>query len=106
MNKRLRQLRKALGMNQEEMAAVLGIGQSTYSQFETGTYAIRPLYIDVLKGKYNVNPDWLTTGEGDMFIKSSKDEEFFAAFESLTDETKDLLIKLILKLQKADRADE
>lgn len=102
MNARLKKLRKSLGLNQEEMAAALGVGQSTYSQFETGAKPIRSVYVEVLRSMYNANPDWLYTGEGDMFIKSSRDEEFLAAYEGLTEESKKLIFDLIMKLKQAD----
>lgn len=102
MNERLKHARKALGLSQIEMAKALGIGQSTYCQFETGVRPLQARYINSLQSMYNVNPEWLKTGEGDMFIKSSKDEEFFAAYESLTDDSKKLIYEMIMKLKKAD----
>ena len=102
MNERLKQLRKALGMNQQEMAESLGIAQPTYSQLEKKVHAVSAKYVELLRLKHGINPEWLTTGEGDMFIKSSKDEEFFAAYEGLSDESKKLVFDMIMKLKKAD----
>lgn len=100
MNERLKRVRKALGLSQVQMAAALGIGQSTYCQFETGVRSLQTRYLNAMKVMYGVNPEWILTGEGDMFIKSSRDEEFFAVFESLTDESKDTIYKLMLQLKK------
>lgn len=102
MKDRLKKIRKALGFNQTEMASELGVAQGTYSQYERGDRVFQPRYIETLKLKFNVNPKWLETGEGDMFVKTTQDEEFMAVYNSLSEESKKMIVDLIKKIKKSE----
>ena len=102
MNTRLKQLRAALGLNQTEMAQELGITQPTYCQFETGTRPFQVCYVKTLVGQFGVNEEWLMTGRGEMFVKSNQVDDFLEAYNSLTDESKELIYQLILRIKKGE----
>jgi transcriptional regulator with XRE-family HTH domain len=72
MNKRLKEVRKALKINQSAFASKLGMAQSGYSQIETGENALTEQNIKLICFVYRVNETWLRTGEGDMFVSESK----------------------------------
>lgn len=62
---RLKSFRETLNMNQSEMAACMGIEQSTYSKYEKNDKL--PEYaIIILESKFNFNRAWFSSGEGSM----------------------------------------
>jgi len=56
--------KKYIANNSIEAAKILGTSQATLSQIENGNALIRPELIDKLVTDYNMNRDWLPTGEG------------------------------------------
>lgn len=71
MKGRIRQLRKALDLNQTEFGERIGIKQTTVAGYERG--AREPLDSVILSicREFNVNEDWLRTGAGgdeNMFV--------------------------------------
>lgn len=81
INDRIRELRKALGMTQEEFAKILCIKGSAMSRLENGDYGVTERNIHLLLSwpERNINEKWLRTGEGEMFEELS-DDELIAAF--------------------------
>lgn len=71
MNKRIKQLRQALGYTQQEFADHLGIKRNTVSQYEIGRNKPIDSIINFICKEFNVNSDWLINGNGDMFLDSS-----------------------------------
>lgn len=63
----LRYIRKELGITQDELARRLGVGKSAVSMIETGKASLSERNKYLLVQEFNVNPDWLRTGKGDMF---------------------------------------
>lgn len=67
MNERIKQLRQALGLSGEKFGEKIGLKRSSISQLETGTNRITEQVIQSICLAYNVNENWLRTGDGDMF---------------------------------------
>jgi len=86
MNERLKELRKELGFkNQQEFADALNIKRGTIANYEIGRNEPIDAVITLICSKFNVNEEWLRTGEGEMFIElSRKDKILKWATESLT----------------------
>lgn len=74
MNERIRQLRTMLKMSQEEFGKLLGITKSGVSDIESGRRKVTNQHL-IMLSRHGVNEDWLRTGEGEMFIEMSRDEE-------------------------------
>jgi len=70
MNERIKELRKTLGLTLEKFGERLGIKKNTVSQIENGINSITDQMFLAICREYNVNPDWLRTGEGEMFPES------------------------------------
>ncbi len=68
MNTRLKQLRKTLNMNQKDFGASIGLSQNQIAQMESGTRNLTTRNADIICKTHNVNPEWLYTGEGNMFM--------------------------------------
>ena len=67
MNDRIKLIRKALGMTQEQLAQHLGIGKAALSMIETGRAGVSARNRHILVQELNVNPEWLDGGKGQMF---------------------------------------
>lgn len=72
MEERLKQLRKVLGgdkaLSQSKFAKMLGLSQSTIGDIESGRAKLTPRNFSIICEKFNVNPDWLEKGVGEMFM--------------------------------------
>ena len=67
MGERVKLIRKALGMTQEQLAQRLGVGKTALSMIETGKARLSSRNRNLLVQELNVNPDWIDTGKGEMF---------------------------------------
>ena len=67
MESRVKFIRKHLGMTQEQLAQRLGIGKTALSMIETGRAGLSTRNKNILVQEFNVNPDWIDEGCGEMF---------------------------------------
>ena len=74
---RIKQIRIAAGLSQVSMAQKIGVGQSTLAQMETGRRTVAERYIIFLASAFNVNPDWIKTGQGSMYkpVRTTANEQ-------------------------------
>lgn len=70
MKDRIKKIRKALGLSGEKFGENIGLKRSSISQLETGTNNPTDQVIKSICLAYNVNEDWLRTGNGEMFIET------------------------------------
>ncbi len=71
MNKRLKDLREALHLTQQEFADKLKIKRGTIANYEIGRNIPIDAVISLICREFNVNEDWLRNGTGgsdNMFI--------------------------------------
>lgn len=92
MKDRIKEIRKTLGLSGEKFGQNIGLKRSSISQLETGTNKPTDQVIKSICLAYNVNEDWLRTGEGDMFIET---KESFLESVSKQFNLEDLDIKII-----------
>lgn len=105
MNKRLKELRKTLGLTQQQFASDIGLGKSSIGNIENGVINLTDRNISVICSKYNVNEQWLRTGEGEKFAELNVDEEITFMLGALLSENcsqKKEFIKLMLSLDNED----
>ena len=97
MNERLKELRKALGFkNQQEFADALKIKRGTIANYEIGRNEPIDAVVTLICSKFNVNEEWLRTGEGEMFIELTRKDKIMAwAAESLTTVTDDFRSRFV-----------
>lgn len=104
MNERLREFRLSKGLSQEEMGKLLGISKSGVSDIEAGRRKVTEQHIIMLKNSksFNINEEWLRTGNGSMELELTKEEEIaeFTAnlFLDQTDSFRKRLIAALAKL--------
>ena len=67
MQNRIKQVRKALNLNQAEFGERIGVKQSTVTAYECGNRTPLDAVSAMICKTFNVNETWLRTGEGEMF---------------------------------------
>ena len=61
-------------MTQQKFADAIGVKQNTVAQYEMGRNTPIDSVLNLICREYNVNPKWLRTGEGEMFLPEPKNE--------------------------------
>jgi len=75
--KRLKKIRNALHLTQEQFGAVLGISKQFYSNIETDRCVLNNEKLVLLYKDYNVNINFLLGGAGNLFNdKNEIDDDF------------------------------
>lgn len=99
MNKRIKELRKALKLSQKGFAAKIGLKQNTVSYLETPGSKITEKNIKIICSQFSVNEHWLRTGEGEMFLENrKKQQDLLEIFNKLCPPLQDYLIKVANEL--------
>lgn len=83
MDKRLKELRKQLGLTQQEFAERLGIKRNAVTNYEVGRNEPADMVISLICREFNVSERWLRTGEGEPFVKKSRSDEIFEYVERI-----------------------
>ena len=75
INERFKELRKACKKNQTDFGKILGLSVSGVSDIEVGRRSVTDKHLIMLSNwdEYNVNIDWLRTGNGEMFLPNETD---------------------------------
>ena len=105
VNERIKQLRKRLKLTQTEFGEQIGVKGNTITGYEKGIRNPTDAIILSICREFNVDEEWLRTGEGEMFVIQSNEEEI-AAFlgDVLSEEGETYKKQLILAL--ANLSDE
>lgn len=95
MNNRIKEIRKALNLHQKDFGAKIGLKSNSISDIENGKCIVTERTILNVCSQFNVNENWLRTGEGEMFNINNKNyDEFFNYFSHLAEPLQDFLIKV------------
>lgn len=100
MNERLKILRKQLGFTQAEMAENMNLSQTHISALENGSKGITDRLVDDICRIFNVNEEWLRTGNGDMLLEQTIDEEFAKILVEATVKGNDSIKELMIMANK------
>ena len=79
INERIKALRGTLVMKQVDFANKISRTQAVFSKYESGAIAITDRTIADICREFNVNEQWLRTGEGPMFKQQSDIDNQLAA---------------------------
>lgn len=89
MDKRLKKLRKSLNLTQQEFSNRIGIKRNNIACYETGKNTPSDAAISLICREFNVNENWLRTGEGEMFLASNRTSEIAKLTNQLLTEESD-----------------
>lgn len=81
---RIKEIRKELGLSQPEFGELIGIKAPQVSLIESGKHDLSEKTKLRIIEKYHVNPEWLDTGEGEMFRPFSESDEIIRFARSVT----------------------
>ena len=99
MNERIKELRKTLNLTQQAFADRIGTSRNNVAGYEIGSRSPSEAIISLICREFNVNEHWLRTGEGEMFIEMSKEDEISSMIHNmLSGESADFKERLIKTL--------
>ena len=103
---RISQIIKTLNIKQVDFAEAIKVNQSYISQLVVGKRIPSDRTISYICNEFDVNEEWLRTGEGSMFIERTKDEELsYLIGKLLSDEEDSFKKRLIAALLKLDESE-
>lgn len=91
IGKRIRQVRKNLGLKQDQFANQLGCGRSNISQIENGLYYPTAHSLIVLNSKFNISLDWLFYGQRPMYYDEKNKDLDLLDFKEYSKDIKTML---------------
>ena len=106
MNERIKELRKLLHLTQQQFAEKLGVSRNTVATYEIGKSDPSEAAINNICTKCQVDKTWLTTGEGEPFLKLDRKDEFIIwATRALSGESENYRNRLVDALIILDEKD-
>lgn len=86
MNERIKELRKALRLTQQEFADKLNLKRGAIANYEIGRNDPIDAVVSLICKEYNVNENWLRTGKGSMFVALPEEDEVAAYVSDLLED--------------------
>lgn len=103
IHERFKELRKYLKMTQTEFGEQLGKTMRTIQEYERANRAITDGVLLNLQEKFNVNIDWMRTGEGEMFLSDNEKKADSGVVRAASSyNVPERLLILLSKLKKED----
>ncbi len=75
---RVKAVRKELGMTLDAFGKRVGVTKTAISNIENGARCLTDQMLLSICREFNVNEQWLRSGEGDMFLRLSRNDEIAA----------------------------
>lgn len=82
-NERIRELRKHLKLTLSQFGEKIGTAPNTLSNIENGNRSVTNQMRALIVSNYDVNEQWLKTGDGEMFIVKSESDKLAELFADL-----------------------
>lgn len=105
MQNRIKEVRKHLKLTQTEFGERIGVKGNTITGYETGLRSPSDAVITSICREFNVSEKWLRTGDGDMFVKMSRDEELTRFFGEVSFGNSDFKRRFISVLSRLDESE-
>jgi len=88
MNDRVREIRKTLNLTMEKFGERLGVTRTAISNIESCNRKVTEQMLKSICREFNINENWLRTGEGNMFRELPEEEETASIVSDLLEEGK------------------
>lgn len=75
MNERIRSVREHYGLSRAAFGEKLGVSGDVINNLERGRVDVKESMVKLICSAYPVNESWLRTGEGEMFIPTTRSQE-------------------------------
>ena len=106
MKDRIKQIRKSNTLTQTAFGEKIGVKGNTITNYETGLRTPTDAVIKSICREFNVNEEWLRTGQGEPYIELNKDAQIagmLADIQRAGDDTfKYRLVSALAKLDESD----
>ena len=102
IGERVKSMRKELGLSQTDFGGRLGVGLGVIRNIEASITVPSTAQIDLICTIYDVNREWLTDGEGEMFRTLSRDEQILDWAASLCGVEDSFKRRFVYALSKLD----
>ncbi len=89
MKERIKKIRKELDLTQQAFANKLGVKRNTVGQWECGVNAVTDQTITAICREFNINEEWMRTGNGKMFLPKDRYTEIANLTKKLINEEPD-----------------
>lgn len=104
MINRIIDIRKQSGCNQEQFATKLNLSRNFISQVESGKKNISDRTISDICREFNVNEEWLRTGQGEMHnLASDKLETYLGQISRGNDDFIKDIIEIYMELDQPSK---
>ena len=119
INERIKEVRKARGLNQKEFSDKIGLTQSAVSRMESAAVAVIDQNVRLICQAFHINEEWLRTGQGKMdevkvdapiealvkqYQLDNSQRTLVEAFLSLTDEQRSAVVNAACAIADKVRA--
>lgn len=106
IGERIKELRKAKSLTQQKFAEQIGLKRNTIGNYEIDLIMPSDRTISDICREFNVNETWLRTGEGEMFVPMSRDDQItdFVA-DVLKDEDDSFKRRFVAALSKLSESE-
>lgn len=95
-NERIKYIRKELGLTLKEFSSRIGVTYSAVSYVENGDRNLSNQMATSICNVYNVNPEWLENGTGEMFVHKTRDQQFFDAVAEIDFQGNEIVKQIII----------
>lgn len=100
---RLKKIRKSNGLTQEEFAAKIGVTRSPIAASELGKSKLQTITINRICELFDINQDWLLTGNGQMHntfdIPEDELKQLISVYSKLPESSREKFLSLLIDLQ-------
>lgn len=105
MNERIKIIRTTLGLSMDKFGESIGIKKSSVSLLESGKNNPSDQTVKLICTEFNVNENWLRTGDGEMFFKPKTKDLVSKAAKLLgeKDPTFEAFVETYSKLNPSNR---
>jgi transcriptional regulator with XRE-family HTH domain len=107
VNRRIKELREKLGLNQRDFSTLLSLSGGYIAGIEVNLRKVNDRVIKLIIAEFGVNEDWLRFGNGEMFTKNKRNAKavrILSLWNDLPPHYQDVVLGTIELLRKANKA--
>lgn len=97
MKNRIKEIRKDLKMTQQSFADRLCVSKSTIEAVEYGRREVTIRMINDICREFNVNEEWLRTGNGEKYIAMTENQKLLAYINKIAGQEDSPIKRILLK---------
>ena len=100
-NERIKEIRKTLKMTMERFGERLGVTKTAISNIEKSKRNVTEQMRKAICREFNINGDWLRTGNGEMFVQLSQEDETAPIVQDMLGSNTGSFYNIILEIAKS-----